>query len=276
MNGDSTYRRMVGIALGASLGAVYGLISQLINRILLLDISFYQPPAGPVGNILIWASIGAFLGLATAWPRESIHGALLGAVASVFVLTILTMLTGQRGSETLLGKLLGVAFLILPMLGFFVPLVAVQRWAVNGVVEAHIDRANWQVAFRRPLLLGAVVVVVGGLSLLPGYARSMLMHANNLIITGLQAKTASELPPALQTPRVGAFLEYAQPPYTLQWDKNNLTRFAIPRPLSDRPTQESVVIARFSNGWALVCLYMYSDAEPICKGFEREEEFQIP
>jgi hypothetical protein len=267
---------MVGIALGASLGAVYGLISQLINRILLLDISFYQPPAGPVGNILIWASIGAFLGLAVAWPRESIRGALLGAAASVFVLIVLTVFTGQRDSSALYGKLLSVAFLILPMLGFFVPLVAAQRWAVNGVVEAHIDRAPWHAALRRPLLLGAIVAVIGGWSLLPGYARSMITHANNLIITGLQAKTASELPLPLQTARVGAFLEHAQPPYTLQWDKNNITRFAIPRPLSDRPTQESVVIARFSNGWALVCVYMYSDAEPICKGFEREEEFQIP
>jgi hypothetical protein len=269
MNEDSAYRRIVGVILGACLGATYGLLSQFINRIILPDISFYQPPAGPVGNILIWASIGAFLGLASAWPRESIQGALLGAAAAVCVLIILTLLTGEKDSATLAGKIIGVAFLGLPMLGFFVPLVAAQRWAINGVVEAHIDRAPWLVAARRPLLLGTIIFVIGVLSLAPGHARVMLTRTNDLLIDGLQAKEVSDLPPALQTARVGSFLDHAEPPYTLQWDKKNINRFAIPRPLSDQPNEESVVIARFKNGWTLVCLYTSSEAEPICKGFEQ-------
>ena len=271
MNGDIAYRRIVGLVLGASLGLIYGLVSQFINRIVLPDIPLYQPPFGPIGNVLIWLLIGALLGLVSAWPPETVQGALLGGITGAIMLTILTLLTGRMDSEILIGKIAAVFFLFLPFVGALTPLLGIHRLAVNRVVEAHIESSPWWVAGQWPIPLMFIVAIIGTTSLLPNYARIMLTRTNSLISAGLKASDAAALPPLLQGERVGLFLTNAQSPFTLQWEKKQINRFAIPRPMTDRPHEESAVIARFKNGWTLVCLYGNSDVEPVCKGFEQEE-----
>jgi len=271
MNGDIAYRRIVGLVLGASLGLIYGLVSQYINRIALPDIPFYQPPLGPIGNVLIWLLIGALLGLLSAWPCESIQGALLGGITGAIMLMMLTLLTGRMDSEVLTGKIAGVFLLFLPFVGALTPLVGIHRLAVNKIVEAHIESSPWWIAARWPLLLIIILAVIGTTVLLRDYARIMLARTNSLIVAGLKASDAAALPPLLQGERIGSFLSNAQLSYTLQWENKQINRFAIPRPMTDRPNEESAVIARFKNGWTLVCLYGNSDVEPVCKGFEQVE-----
>jgi hypothetical protein len=95
-----------------------------------------------------------------------------------------------------------------------------------------------------------------------------MARTHALLQSGLHASDASDLPEALQSERVHRFTEHASPNYGLYWEKENLTRFAIPRPNEIPEYKMSVVVARFDNGWVLACLYPLVDAEPRCKSYE--------
>jgi hypothetical protein len=261
------YRRYVGLILGAGLGFVYGIVSQSINRIFLPDIPLYQPPLGLPGNIILWTFIGALLGLVAALPDETIVGALYGGVTGATLLTLFTLSTGRIEQDTLATMIISVLFLFVPMVGAITPLVAIQRWVVNKLVEAHLESEPPWVYLPLPILLLALVGAIGASSLMPPYARVMLTRTEKILQTGLSSAQVSQLPKPLQQERVGGFLDNATNRYRLEWRNRDITRFAIPRPMSNRPWEESAVIARFNNGWILVCLYAKSDAEPACKGF---------
>jgi hypothetical protein len=261
------YRRNTGLILGAGLGFVYGMVSQSINRIFLPDVPLYQAPFGLPGNIILWTLIGALLGLVAALPDESVVGALYGGVTGAALLTLFTLSTGRIERDTWTIMVISVLFLFLPMVGAFTLIVAIQRWAVNKLVEAHLESEPAWVYLSLPILLMVLVGTIGTSSLMPPYARIMLTRTERMLQNGLSSMQESQLPEPLQRERVGGFLDNATNQYSLEWQNQNINRFAIPRPASNRPWEESAVIARFKNGWILVCIYAKSDAEPACKGF---------
>ena len=79
---EQRYRRAAGALIGIMFGFAYTLVSQLINRLALPGIPLYQPPLGPVGNILLGLLAGAGLGLLCAWPASGAKGILLGGAAA--------------------------------------------------------------------------------------------------------------------------------------------------------------------------------------------------
>lgn len=57
------------------------------------------------------------------------------------------------------------------------------------------------------------------------------------------------------------------PRYTLELVTQSINRFQIP--YSPRANmQPAVVVARFTNGWTLACLYVNPAEPPFCKGFD--------
>ncbi len=267
---DTLYRRCVGLSLGASTGLVYGIVSQSINRFYLPHIPLFSPPLGIVGNILLWSLIGALLGLITVLPAETITGALYGAATGAFLVTILTLVTGRMDQGVWTGKILGVLFLFIPLAGAITPMTAIFRWIVNKLVVKHLENTPIWTRLPIPILLMVLVGAVGAFSRMPPYARIMVTHMNEMLQTGLSSPSETQLPRPLQHPRVGGFLSHATNHYSLEWQNININRFAIPRPMSSRPWEESVVIARFDNGWNLVCLYPESGAEPACKAYQND------
>jgi hypothetical protein len=87
-----------------------------------------------------------------------------------------------------------------------------------------------------------------------------------LIKEGRKAQTTEMLPSSLRPPDVDLFLQKAGAAYTLQWDEDDTNRFAIPRPATS-PFDQSTVIARFDNGWWLVCMFPRPEAAPECRDF---------
>ncbi len=265
---DTLFRHYTGALLGACLGFIYGFVSQSINSILLPHVPLYQPPLGWIGNILLWSLIGALLGLVTALPAESIIGALYGGATGAFLLTILTLSSGGSDQANWTGKIIGVLFLFLPLAGAITPLTALLRWVVNKSVEGRRESIPTWARLRLPILLIILVGALGIFSRLPPYAQIMVTQMDWMLRVGLECTQESQLPEPLQQDRVGGFLSHASDHYRLEWQNRNINRFAIPRPMSNRPWEESVVIARFDNGWNLVCLYAKSDAQPACKGYQ--------
>jgi hypothetical protein len=264
---NHTYRRIAGATLGALLGLVYGLVSQTINMILLPGYSFYQPPFGPWVNASLCVLGGALLGLITAWPKDGLWGTVLGSLVSAVAIGIYTLLSITLDPARISGTLVAIAFLIMPIFGFFVPLVAILRWTSSKQEEQHTDTVSIFKRLPTPLALLIVMGLIGSCSQYSEQARQVIPKMDALIKAGQQASDASSLPKALRADEVVGFLERAHGPFTLEWRRgDDLTSYAIPRPITDLPGRESGVIARFANGWTLICIFAPDNDEPSCKG----------
>jgi len=266
MTGESAYRRVFGLALGALLGLVYGLTSQTINRIILPGIPLYQPPLGPAGNTLLIALLGALLGMVAAWPTGSIAGTFAASTVAAALLTFVSFLSVRLTEQNTAGMIVAALFILLPLIGLMVPLLGLFRWVVNKEMEARREAASTWRHLRAPLALIAVFAVIGALALFSPEARQELLVMDRLLRDGLTAQSADASPAALRTEDVGGFSRQAQGAYTLEWTQKNLNRFRIPRPGRNFDSH-AVVLARFANGWQLACLFMAPAEPPECKSY---------
>ena len=262
-----TYRRLTGLALGAALGLSYGLMSQFLNRIMLPGVPLYQPPLGPIGNFAVCILGGALLGLCTAWREDSVIGTIIiSAIAAVLIVGD-SLLQARPASSQMMATVINLVFVALPFWGMLVPVIAALRWGVNKLVEGHHDRTRIRSRLPVPVVLVLVVGLVGALSFYRGEARSLLAQTDALLRAGQAASSTGTLPAPLQAPGVGPFIERGQTPYTLAWEQRGIERYRIPRP-TENFDNHSLVVARFKNGWNLVCLYVTPEDAPICREFE--------
>jgi len=263
---NDTFRRQSGSLLGAGMGLIYGLVSQTINLIALPGILLYQPPLGPALNVGLTVLLGTVLGAAATWPLSSAYGIVFSSAISGVVIQTVTLLNGSNDQVLGAGRLLIVMLIFLPIVAMLVPVMAIFRWAVNKQAEARQNAASLWVRGRAPLALIVVMGVLGAISLYPPQGRELIARMNDLLQAGLKTTDPSGLPPALRPPDIEGFVERATPAYTLQWENNDLTRFAIPHPLTPE-WQQSVVIARFDNGWRVVCFYPTFESDPECRSY---------
>lgn len=265
------HRRVFGSLLGIITGLAYGLVSQLINSMVMPGIPFFQPPFGIMGNIALSILLGAVLGLACSWSENGVAGVLWASLFGSLAIIIATFLTGRRDAEILSQKITALAFLFFPTAAVLSPLLILFRWVINReeIAFIHSVRLGERQPWQRVVLPLLVLVAAGGAGMLSMYndlGRAVTPQMNQLVQQGLAAQTISELPEPLKTAEIDLFMENRTPSYTLQWDKDDTNRFAIPRPATSEFDQ-SIVIARFSNGYWLVCMFPAPGAQPRCKDF---------
>ena len=260
-----TYRREVGAALGASVGLVYGLVSQFINPLALPGVPLYHPAPGPIPTILLMTLFGAAVGLLGAWPESSWAGAFLGGVLSAVVIDVVNFSSANWNPEAAAGILITAIFLLLPLTGMVVVLVALLRWAANRQADGRRDHERLSRRLVPLLIIFALATGAGYLDLYRANARTLLRRTDAFLRAAATAG-AAHVPPALNTADVGDYLVHSRAPYTLEWTRDDLNRYRIPRPGGNFDFH-SVVIARYSDQWTLVCLYVDVDADPVCKGF---------
>lgn len=261
------YRRLAGLLFGAGLGLTYGLTSQLTNRILLPGIPLYQPPLGPLGNILASVLVGALLGVICAWPESSINGAFIAGAVAALVILVGNAALAEPDRSTLATRLITSVVLLLPFWGLMVLLIAALRWGVNKLVDAHADHLPIRARIAAPAVLLLVVGVVGIAPSYRGEARTLLAQTHALLRAGQAAASAEALPAPLAAPAAGSFLENGRGPYELSWQQQKIEKFRIARPIENFDNH-SAVVARFKNGWNLVCLYITPQRPPLCQAFE--------
>ncbi len=261
---NQAYRRLAGLALGAALGLSYGLAAQLLDRALLPGVPLYQPPFGPVGNIALITAGGALLGLLCAAPLESVTGIFLASAVSAAGLLIFTLVSAHLSGNQLAAVLMTSVVLALPFWGMLVPLLAVLRWGVNRLDEGRRDRARLPARAAAPLILILLAAAAGALTIYRPEERALLVKTDALLQT---AQSAATLPEPLRVLDDGSFSARGRGPYQLAWEQRHIERYHIPRP-SRNFANHAAVVARFANGWNLVCLYITSAEPPLCKGFE--------
>ncbi|MCX6030727.1 MAG: hypothetical protein NT169_15705 [Chloroflexi bacterium] len=256
-------RYRIGALLGAALGLAYGLTSQAITPLMLPGIPLYQPPLGLVGNIALSVAWGALLGLLCAWPTSGIAGTLFSSVASVLAAMVRFVFDLRSVGQDVPRVIMAVVIIGLPMIVVTAPAMGALRWAVARQVAADTPIARRLIV---PLLGCVLVAAAGAFAVGQPSARALLARTHTLIEAGLRVTDAASLPAALRSPRVGAFFEQARGGYTLEWTDRNLDGFIELRPANSYE-RHSAVIARFTSGWTLVCLYPTAEAEPNCGGY---------
>ena len=263
-----TYRRWAGLILGALIGLAFGGISQVANPLLLPGIPLYQPPFGPIGNSLLALLMGALLGLLCAWVEPSIPGILLSAGTGAALALLVAMNIGRTPLFMLPATAIGVIFLWLPFTGMLFPIMALVRATINKLSDSRNERLTPLSRGWLPLLLVVAAGTLGWTLVLTVPARTVMARHQQLLTQGLAAVSTDELPAPLRGKDVTDFRSHASQNYQLAWENKNLTVYAIPRPAG--PEHEiSVVIARFDNGWNLVCLYPNPQGEPRCRSFAK-------
>jgi hypothetical protein len=261
------YRRLTGLTFGALLGLAFGLLPQLPNRIALPGIPLYQPPLGPMGNIALAVLGGALLGLISAWPEGSFGGIALASILSAILIAVGNLIQARPAGNQLMAVPIITIFLSFVLWGMLMPLIAAIRWGVNKLVAGHIDRTPIVTRLTVPALVVLAVGLVAASRLYRGEARFLLARTHALLQEGQAAAGAGALPEAFRAPDVGPFVERAKGDYTLAWERSNIERYRIPRP-GKNFDNHSAVVARFKDGWNLVCLYVTPEDVPLCKGFE--------
>ena len=266
---DPAHRRWSGLALGVALGLVYGATTQLINRVFLPGVPLYQPPLGPLGNSALFAAGGALLGLICAWPAGGVQGAFLASAISALALVVGSFVSARPSSGLFVAAAVTGIFLMLPFWGLLVPFLAALRWGVNRIEEARRDRLPLYRRLPAPLLLMLAAALAGALVLYHADVRGALARMAELLEAGQQASSATTLPAPLQSPGVGDFLAHGQKTsYSLAPEAARVERFRIPRPARNFDSHQFVV-ARFANGWNLVCVFITPDEPPLCQGFDQ-------
>jgi hypothetical protein len=259
-------RQRVGIVLGALLGLSFGLVSQLINRAAAPDIPFYQPPVGPVGNIVLSALMGAALGALTCFPASAALGILFGGLASLTGILIYMLV--RLGSLGFGGALVSSVIFSVPMAWLTIPVLALLRWVAEKQVDAQRSGDSLLVRARLPIALILVMGILGAFELLPSEARANLSNTNDMIQAGLAAPSAAALPEPLRGPYMTTFPPAQKAGYTLEWTKYDLDRFNELRPPSNFD-QHAAVIARFPGSYYLVCLYPTPRQQPNCASYNK-------
>lgn len=261
-------RRWTGAFLGIGMGLVYILVSERINALLLPELSIYAPPPGLPWSALIGSGLGLLLALAAAWPASPTLGVLLGSLAGALIVSIYTAAQAAGGETSLVAVGAVLAVIFTPLAVMLGGLVVLFRILLDLQQNAIRNQRSALLIGGIPIALLLLAAGAGWTRQYPPYAQMVLHRADNLIKEGLTTSSLAQLPEALRGNAVPDFLENAVPEYTLEWERDTTNRFGIPRP-ANTEGRESLAIARFSNGWMLVCLYPRPEWEPRCKSLQQ-------
>lgn len=267
----TVHRKVFGVLLVAASGFAYGLISQTINALFLPGIPLYQPPFGILGNILMAVLIGISLGFLVASSETGAVGVLWGSFLGALFVSVATMLTGQVEDEIFWRKIVAITIAFIPIAAILAPLLILFRWAIGREEDAYRNAGKGLApTFLRRYALPASLVLGAGLlglfSLYSDVGRAVTPRMDALIKQGRQASRFEMLPEPLRDRDVRYFFEHKNQPYRLAWDKDSGNRYAIPRPAGSG-YDTSIVIARYEDGYLLVCMFPGKTGEPSCKDF---------
>jgi len=262
-----TYRHRAGIILGAVLGLVFGILSQGVNPILLPGIDLYQPPFGSAGNILLAFAVGAGLGLLCAWMEPSVPAVLSAAAVGAVLMLAAAFFTGSTPLMEVPVSTIGFIFLFVPFTGMLIPVLWLVRTTINTLTDSRLDKQTLMARWWLPLLVITAAGAIGWSLVYSVPARTVLTHNQQMLQQGLTASSMALMPAPLLGPEMEDFSSHSSQEYTLAWDNKRINAYAIPRTAAPEYLM-SVVIARFDNGWNVVCLYPTAESQPRCRSFD--------
>ena len=255
-------RRLTGVWMGFGIGLIYIGCASLVNQWSLPGIPLYQPGLGMPWLALGGGAVCALVGLVAAWAESSIIAILWGSLAGTLVFDSYALINSLP-DKVPLSWIAGILFLILLPIAAMVSLaIGVFRWALNNHQAAWQDHRSIVLQAGIPLVLFLVSLGLGYTARYPQGGLQVVRRMNSLI-QAAQAAAPGSLPVELASDSVFNFPAHTAGAYTLEWSKDPTNRYAIPRP-ANSGGRDSIVIARFLDGYQLICLYPSPDAAPEC------------
>jgi hypothetical protein len=242
---------------------LYAWTADQINRAYLPGINLPEPSGGLFGYYAGALFAGALIGLACTWPENSWVGAVCGGVVGA-ILVFLAPWQQMFSSST---QTFGVFFLtlttFLPLALILTPFAFLIRWSVD-----HFSMSNGGGFSLRqygvPILATILAAWLGYSNLYSDDVRNAIYITQGLIEKGFQAKSTSQLSEPLKP--IQGFIPNANGRYTLE-KSDAVERFMGPRPVTSRSNSDFLVIARFSNGFKLACVFAPGVKQPNCANF---------
>lgn len=266
---NSSTRRMIGFLAGFTLGLAYSLVTNTINRLILPDITFYDPNPGWVALIIGSSLLSGVLGLITVWSEETFIGLLISSLLG----SIISLLWAWITNGTPIIYLLITLFIFLPRLFMYFPLGIGVHWIVRQWQRIYlVDRKNPGKVLV-PIACLLLSFGAGLFSIYPKESRFALVKTDQLIQQGLLADRYQDLPGPLKD--IVNFLDLATEDYSLEVSFEP-DRLPVRRSAVEYGRLVTLIIVRFSNGFMIGCVFTPPSEVPACGNFnQRSFPFEI-
>ena len=199
-----------------------------------------------------------------------IHAALLILAALLSALLILELRALAVGSmPTTIQAFAAFSFFSLIGLGvelaIALPVMFLLRWTLEIQAE-NIDKKIWAwQRVRLPLAFAVLAAGLGIFSLYPDEVLAAMADTARLIDQGLLASNASALPAPLRNENnVQDFIYFAEAPYEVELGAYE----SYVDPTTFQPVHVIDIVARFKDGWGVVCHYKDRLNNPECTSFD--------
>ncbi len=259
-------RRTYGMIIGLAFGIPYAFISQFINVWALPGIPLYEQPIGRVASVILTSLFMGLIGLIVAWDEESFWGLLGSGLLAVFVSSLVAFI--NSGEDQVVTSFFLSLFTFLPRLIFYLPLGLFFRWLLGILDTTNRVASSGLSRLLKVTFSILIVAVIGGrFSQLSPDAKNALKDMNALVLEGMSAvASGGDVSEALIP--VDGFSQYATGAYTLEWS-SDVDRLPVTRPMVDFGVTESLIIARFENGYIFGCAFTPPNNVPKCINITR-------
>ncbi len=251
------------MVFGTWLSWLYAFLADEVNRVYLPDIPLPDPQGGVLGYYGGAILVGLLVGLVCTWPDKPWLGAIFGGlIGALLAFIALWQPVGGLSIQTLgNGGLTATAFVTLAVI--LTPIAFLMRISVERLQSSGASfslRGVWL-----PVLVTGLVAFMGMCRLYPREVRAAFYSTRSTIEAGMNSSSPGQLPDALRDVR--GFIPNANGRYKLEWsDKVDL--FSGFYPQFTRDKRDFLIIARYTNGFAVACLFSYGASQPPCANFQ--------
>jgi len=240
------------------------LTSQLINRIVLIDVPFYLSFDKPFLAIVVIIVLISMWGGLTIFPESLSLNLLVGSLTGGVGFTVISLIFDQQ-SYTFITGLAKFLLTFLPAALIFLGMSYVLVWSVRLMMRDYfvVDRLTLSRLF--PLFIALFLAALIGFSFIKSSEsrRDMrLVHA--YLQEAKTSRSSNEMPGAVKD--VNMYIRHAKVPYTLE-ASNNTDLFTGEAPQGTRERSKGIIIARFEDGFRLTCLTLDESTEVFCEEY---------
>lgn len=252
--------RRAGFVIGALAGLSLALASWALRSASLPGVPLAPGTTGMLMRALVCILFCTLLGGLVAWPR-SVAPALLFGDSAILVLGLGWYISQGPQAVSLVVTITPSMFFLMAVVGVAslgTPCVVLLRAAA----EAQGDRWyrplwDWS-RVRLPLLALVMAAVFGALTMPTARARTVMTRMDQMV---QQARSGDIARPFAQTSDVTAHARY---PYTVEISPDPVIRNELS---SNLAPLDQLVLAKFTDGWTLACLFKDGIDMVICRGY---------
>lgn len=253
---------LLGLFFGATTALAFSIVAESITAWFLPGVTLENSPFGYFGNLIAYATIGAIAGWLCCYPVEEVDGFIYAVPLCAAFFELILLLSPY---VTLQDKYRLAIGLLVPVIGFtciaLVFLILI-RWSVDRQ-SGWSNLAIWHPKRSLPVLVTLLAAaVIGRFALVPGSQLAALRATDTLLKENIPTASSGTLPTSLtkvtgNIPNSQDFSSIATTDFSLEIIHSIRVRAYVTDRIGAPANSEYgiVVLARFTNDWALACLY---------------------